>query len=94
MTDNRSYENPHPSNTFDPEAIPFAITVYRGTDGVSVIEIDSLGVDEASGDVDGQGVPRMRVYVNDDPVWEHPPLGDDCENTNHGHPVPWRTEDS
>lgn len=86
-------ENPHPSQTIQPEAIPFIITVYRGTDGISVIEIDSADVEEATGDIDGQGVPRMRVYINDDPVWEHPPLLDeDCASPDHGHPVPWRTE--
>lgn len=41
-------------------------------DGVLVIEIDTPEAPE-NGNVDSDGRPKMRVLVNDDPVWENPP---------------------
>ena len=50
------------------------IIAYRSTtDGVLVIEIDTTDATEAASTADGQGLPRLRIYVNDDAVWEHPP---------------------
>jgi hypothetical protein len=48
------------------------VTAYHGTDGAVVIEIDSAPVGMARRDIDG--VPYLRVYVNERPVSEHSPL--------------------
>jgi len=50
------------------------ITAYRSpTDDVLVVEIGTTKATEADSTADGAGLPRLRVYVNDGPVWEHPP---------------------
>lgn len=50
------------------------VTAYRSqADGAVVVEIDTPDATEAAGTADGNGVPRLRVYVNEDAVWEHPP---------------------
>ena len=55
---------------------------YRSpTDDVLVVEIGTTEATEADGTADGAGLPRLRVYVNDGPVWEHPPYPDDMEET-------------
>jgi hypothetical protein len=51
------------------------ITVYRSPkDDVLVVEIETLEATTAAGTATGANdVPRLRVYVNDGAVWEHPP---------------------
>ena len=46
------------------------IIAYRSTDGVLVIEIDTMDATEAAGTADGQGLPRLRIYVNEGAVWD------------------------
>lgn len=49
------------------------ITAYRSTrDGALVVEIDTDEATAADGTAHDDGTPRLRVYVNDSPVWEHP----------------------
>ncbi|MGZ4745671.1 MAG: hypothetical protein ACXVYY_01175 [Oryzihumus sp.] len=66
------------SDSVELTSIPATINAYRGADGVMVVHVDtSPDLTEASGDADGYGVPRLRVYVNDDPVWQNPPYSGD-----------------
>lgn len=57
-----------------------SITAYRSEkDGTMVVEIDTPQATVAEGTSTDNGVPLMRVYVNDDAVWEHPPYPTDGE---------------
>jgi hypothetical protein len=46
----------------------FRIQVERGHDGALVVNIETQGLGET--DVDEEGVPKMRLYVNEGCVWE------------------------
>lgn len=49
------------------------VAYASGIDGVLVVEIDTPEASAVAGTADLDTVPRIRVYINDNPVWEHPP---------------------
>lgn len=51
------------------------ITAYLSpNDGALVVEIDTPEATHDNGNADFDSRPKIRVYVNDDAVWENPPL--------------------
>lgn len=59
---------------------PFAITAYLGTDGQPVLQIDTYQEDGLSPVQDSDGLPYLRVYVNEDRV------------SQYDGPEPWQHE--
>jgi hypothetical protein len=71
-----SIGRPPPEGDEAPQLLGVRFETYRSpVDGVAVVHVDTAGVPE-----DDAG-PRVRVYVNDGPVFENPPYPDDPQVT-------------
>lgn len=54
------------------KVFPYDVHIYMGTDGVPVIDIDTLHAEER-GEHHTAGIPSVRLWVNDDIAYEYPP---------------------
>jgi ribosomal protein S27E len=71
-----SIGRPPPEGGHAPQLLGVSFAAYRSpADGTAVVHVDTPGVAE---DADG---PRIRLYVNDDPVIENPPYPDGLQVT-------------